>query len=166
MSSRNLLRAVLLLALSAPFSAWAAETPLTQASVRAMVERAEDASRKLDVDGIATHLAEDCEITLRGPTAGPSGAMRMSKAEYLAILAPTLEAISRQGIRYSYDSSDPKIRIESGGGAAVVTSTTTESLQYPDGRSLKMVTLSTTRIEPRDGALKAVAITLIEQTAT
>lgn len=158
----RLLAPLLGLWLLAAAPAHAAEPPLAEAEVRALMTQVAAASNARDVQGLAGTLSADCRIELRSSIGGREAVTLFDKGEYVDMLTSGYAAMKALE-RYDYHVAAISIELES--GAATVESQVTETSVF-GGRELVTQSVETARVERRDGRLVIVAVSSLTREAT
>jgi ketosteroid isomerase-like protein len=140
----------LALALAAPPGlalAQAAAVRITEAQVRAVVDKVTAAANKRDVPSIMQVLADDVVVIIdfRGPT-GKRQRLKMNRAQYEAHTASGM----REMDKYSYRREKVEIAVASDGQSATVKSRSREIAEYQGNTVVAAVDEETT-LKLRDG---------------
>jgi ketosteroid isomerase-like protein len=135
----------------APVPAAAGEA-LVEAEVRAMIEAVEAASARNDVDGQATHFAEDIAMVTMSPR--PDGSMATETRTKTQFVAQELASqAATPGSRYR--STITKITVNGGSADAHVSSEIDATM---DGRATHMTADQVMTVQRRDDRLMIVAV--------
>lgn len=130
-------------------SAQAVAERITEAQVRALVDRITVAANRRDVPGIVQALADDAVVILdfRGPT-GKRQRLKMNRTQYEAHAASGM----REMDRYSYRRDKVEIAIAADGQSATVKSRSREFAEH-QGNTLVAAVDEETTLKLRDGRL-------------
>jgi len=128
-------------------SAQAAGGRITEAQVRAVVDKVTVAANKRDVPSIMQVLADDVVVILdfRGPT-GKRQRLKMNRAQYESHTASGM----REMDKYSYKREKVEITVASDGQSATVKSRSREVAEYQGNTVVAAVDEETT-LKLRDG---------------